>query len=105
MESRFTTETQRTQRRSTISTMPSKRRNSADEEIDDLFRLPLPEFTAARNALAKKLGKLGSVDEAARVKSLAKPPATAWAVNQLYWQDPQAVERLIGVTERVRKGH
>jgi hypothetical protein len=83
--------------------MPAKRRNSADAEIDDLFRLPLAEFTAARNALAARLAKLGRATEAARVKSLAKPPASAWAVNQLYWQDPQAIERLIGVTERVRK--
>jgi hypothetical protein len=76
--------------------MASRRKQDPDAEIDALFRLPLAEFTAARNALAKRL-------DDSRVKSLAKPPATAWAVNQLYWQKPKAIEELIGVTERVRK--
>jgi hypothetical protein len=76
--------------------MATKRKTDPEAEIDALFRLPLAEFTAARNALAKRLGD-------PRVKSLAKPPATAWAVNQLYWQKPKAIEELISVTERVRK--
>ena len=83
--------------------MPAKRRTSPDEEIDDLFRLPLAEFTSARNALAAQLKKAGRTDEADRVKSLAKPPVTAWAVNQLYWKNPKAIDQLIAVTERVRK--
>ena len=83
--------------------MPAKRRTSPDEEIDDLFRLPLAEFTPARNALAAQLKKAGRAGEADRVKSLAKPPATAWAVNQLYWKNPKAMDRLIAVTEQVRK--
>jgi hypothetical protein len=37
------------------------------------------------------------------VKSLAKPPAPAWAVNQLYWEKPKAIDQLMAVTERVRK--
>jgi len=37
------------------------------------------------------------------VKALAKPPAPAWAVNQLYWQDPKAIERLLTLGERTRK--
>lgn len=37
------------------------------------------------------------------MKALAKAPAPAWAVNQLYWQDPKAVERLRTLGERVRK--
>ena len=73
------------------------------KEIDALFRLPLAEFTPARNALAAKLSKLGRAIEAKQVKALAKPPAPAWAVNQLYWQKPKAIDQLIEVTERVRK--
>jgi hypothetical protein len=83
--------------------MPTKRPTGTEAEIDALFRLPLAEFTSARNALAARLNKLGRAIDARRVKSLAKPPAPAWAVNQLYWQKPRAIEQLIDVTERVRK--
>jgi len=83
--------------------MPIKRPTGTDAEIDALFRLPLADFTSARNALAARLNKLGRAIDAKRVKSLAKPPAPAWAVNQLYWQKPRAIEQLIDVTERVRK--
>src|SRR5205809_4876918 len=83
--------------------MPTKRANNLDAEIDALFRLPLAEFTPARNALVARLKKPGRAIDAERVKSLAKPPAPAWAVNQLYWQNPKAIDQLIGVTERIRK--
>ena len=38
------------------------------EQIDGLYRLPLDEFTAARNALAKSLGG----DQAKEVRALVK---------------------------------
>ena len=72
-------------------------------EIDALFQLSLAEFTGARNALAKRLKNEGRALDAERVKALAKPRAPAWAVNQLYWQDPKAIERLLTLGERVRK--
>lgn len=81
----------------------AKRGSNIDTEIDALFRVPLSEFTAARNALAKSLKSDGRALEAERVKALAKPPAPAWAVNQLYWQDPKAIERLLALGERVRR--
>ena len=83
--------------------MPIKGRADLDAEIDALFRLSLAEFTSARNALAARLGKAGRAIDAERVKSLGKPPAPAWAVNQLYWQDPEAIDQLLGVAERIRK--
>ena len=72
-------------------------------EIDALFQLSLAEFTGARNALAKNLKNEGRTLDAERVKALAKPPAPAWAVNQLYWQDPKTIERLLTLGERLRK--
>src|SRR6266536_5837074 len=83
--------------------MAPKHATNLDAEIDALFRVPLAEFTSARNALAARLKKLGRAIDAERVKSLTKPPAPAWAVNQLYWQNPRAIDQLVGVTERVRK--
>src|SRR5687768_12956530 len=72
-----------------------------ESEIDRLYQLPLSEFTAARNALAKQAG--GS--DAARIRTLAKPPITAWAVNQLYWQQGDAWNELMAAADNARKAH
>lgn len=67
------------------------------DAIDRLYQLPLGEFTAARNALAK--------GGDASVKSLQKPSLPAWAVNQLYWQRRKVFDRLIAAANRVRTAH
>jgi len=59
---------------------------SLDSDIDRLYELPLDEFTAARNALASRVKAAGDGGGAARVKAMAKPSVSAWAVNQLYWR-------------------
>jgi hypothetical protein len=71
-----------------------------ESEIDRLYQLPLEEFTAARNALAKGAGA-----EAARIRALAKPPIAAWAVNQLYWRDPDIWNALVAAGENAQKAH
>ncbi len=71
--------------------------------IDDLFKLPLAEFTAARNALASSLKEAGRADEAAAVKALSKPPLSAWAVNQLYWHHRKPFDQMMAAGERLRK--
>ena len=75
---------------------------TSNSETDALFRLPLNEFTAARNALVAKLKKAGRADDAERVKGLAKPPLSAWAVNQLYWKNREPFERLLAAGDRLR---
>jgi hypothetical protein len=70
-------------------------RGKLEDEVDALFRLPLAEFTGARNALAVRLKKTGRGDEAALVKALVKPSVSAWAVNQLYWNHREEFDRLI----------
>ena len=62
-----------------------------DRQIDELYQLPLGEFTAARNALAKTVGGA----DAALVKRLEKPTVVPWAVNQLYWRDRAAWDQLM----------
>jgi hypothetical protein len=74
-----------------------------NSEVDALFQLSLPEFTAARNALASKLQKAGDKEAAATVKSLSKPPVSAWVVNQLYWRNREAFERLLTAGARLRQ--
>ena len=49
--------------------------------IDDLYAVPLEDFVAARDELAKELNAAGDGDEAERVKSLRKPTATAWVLT------------------------
>jgi hypothetical protein len=71
---------------------------SLETDIDDLYKGPLGEFTAARNALAKTL----SGDAAKRVKALAKPTLVPWTVNQLYWHGRQAYTRLMAAGESLR---
>ena len=80
-----------------------KRIDELESDLDALFRLPLAEFTGARNALAAQLKKSGRGAEAARVKALAKPSVSAWAVNQLYWNHRTAFDQLIASGERFQK--
>jgi len=70
------------------------------DPIDALYQLPLAEFTAARDALAKSLGKDG-----ASVKGLQKPSAPAWAVNQLYWRKRKSYDRLVSESAKLRAAH
>ena len=71
--------------------------------IDDLYKLPLAEFTAGRNALATRLRKSGKAGDADDVRSLVKPSIPAWAVNQVYWKHRPAFDRLLTAGDRLRK--
>lgn len=73
------------------------------DEVDDLFKLPLAEFTDARNALAKRLKQSGRADDANLVKTLTKPSVSAWTVNQLYWNHRVAFDRLLAAGQRFHK--
>ncbi|MEN3327121.1 MAG: hypothetical protein V7638_1928 [Acidobacteriota bacterium] len=77
-------------------------KSKLEDDIDALFRLPLAEFTGERNALAARLKKEGRRDDADRVKLLAKPSVSAWAVNQLYWDHREAFDRLMASGKRLR---
>jgi len=73
-----------------------------DDRIDDLYKLPLSDFTSARNALAKTL-KGADSDEAKRVKALAKPTVVPWAINQLYWHARKTYDRLLDRGAKLRR--
>jgi hypothetical protein len=73
-----------------------------EDDIDALFRLPLAEFTAERNSLAARLKKEGRRNDADRVKLLAKPSVSAWAVNRLYWDHREAFDQLMASGKRLR---
>jgi hypothetical protein len=72
--------------------------SALDAKIDDLYRLPLAEFTGARNALAKSL----TGDDAKRVRKLEKPTVVPWAANQVYWRARSTYDRLMKSGEKLR---
>jgi hypothetical protein len=74
-----------------------------ESELDELFGRPLPEFTAGRNELAKRLRKAGQDDAAERVQALKKPSVPLWAVNQLARRHPDEMRELLDAGERLRK--
>jgi molecular chaperone DnaK (HSP70) len=80
----------------------ASRKAELDDELKRLHGLPLGEFTAARNALAKQLDKAGKKKEADEVKALVKPTPSAWVVNQLFARETGKMDRLLGAGERAR---
>lgn len=77
--------------------------SSAPDDVDALFKLPLAEFTSARNTLAAQLKKAGRQAEASEAKALPKPSPSAWVVNQLYWRHRESFDRLIEAGEQLRR--
>jgi hypothetical protein len=71
-------------------------------EIDRLYQAPLAEFTAARNALATRIKAEQGKDAAQHVKTLEKPNATAWLVNQLVWRHRSDFTALLLAGDAVR---
>lgn len=88
---------------SNVVDIGSTARAKLNDEVDELFKLPLAEFTDARNALAKRLKQSGRATDADFVKTLAKPSVSAWTVNQLYWEHRDEFEALLAAGQRVRQ--
>ena len=68
---------------------------SAENEIDELYGLSLDEFTAARNALAKRLRAEGEKEAAAQVAKLRKPSLPAWAINRVARERPELADAVL----------
>ncbi len=77
---------------------------TADVELleiaDELYGLPLPEFTPARDARVKELK---GTKLAVRVKALKKPSTAAWVVNLLVRRDTDQVEQVLTVGAALRE--
>jgi hypothetical protein len=69
--------------------------------VDRLYQAAPGEFTRERNALAKQVGG----EEGKRIRALARPSTSAWAVNQLYWHDRETYDELVAASERLRSAH
>ncbi len=78
------------------------RRPSLDRELGELYRLPLTEFTAARNALVKRLAAAGDGEGAKSVQARGKPSPSAWAVTQLLARHPDRMTELLSAGKEAR---
>jgi hypothetical protein len=70
------------------------------EIADDLYALPLADFTPARDALVKE----HKADKrlAASIKGLRKASVAAWVVNLLVRRDPDQVDQVLAVGAALR---
>lgn len=76
---------------------------AAEAAAERLYGLPLADFTAARNALARETAKGGDRQAADAIRSLRKPSAAAWALNQLARAHGDEVGELVSAGERLRR--
>jgi hypothetical protein len=74
-----------------------------EAEIDRLYGVPLDEFVAARDGLAKQLNRDGQREAGAQVKALRKPTVGAWALNQALRRRRAEKEALLATAERLRE--
>jgi len=70
------------------------------EIADELYSLPLSEFTPARDARAKELK---GTPLAARVKALRKPSTAAWVVDLLVRREGAQVDQVLSVGAALRE--
>jgi hypothetical protein len=73
-----------------------------ESEIDRLYGVPLDEFIAQRDELAKRLNREGDREAGASVKALRKPTVGAWALNQAIRRRRKETAALLATAERLR---
>jgi hypothetical protein len=77
---------------------------SYDDAVGELFRAPHASFVNERKRLAADLKAAGDKAGATKLGKLSRPPISAWAVNQLWWQERDAFDKLLETAERLREG-
>ena len=75
-----------------------------EEAGSELFRAPHAAFVTERKRLASELKAAGDKAGATRLRKLNRPPISAWAVNQLWWRERDAFDKLLETAERLRDG-
>jgi hypothetical protein len=74
-----------------------------DAALAALYRLPLEQFVATRDQLARRLRAAGDRATARQVAGLRRPPVSAWAANQLAHAAPNAVAELLEAGAALRQ--
>jgi len=75
-----------------------------DEAVASLFQVPIEQFVAERKRLAAELKAAGDKDGATKLAKLARPPISAWVVDQLWWRARDGFEALFETAQRLRDG-
>jgi hypothetical protein len=74
-----------------------------DAALSALYQLPLDQFVATRDQLARRLRAAGDRATARQVAGLRRPPVSAWAANQLAKAAPNAVAELLDAGAALRQ--
>jgi DNA repair exonuclease SbcCD ATPase subunit len=74
-----------------------------DAALAALYQLPLEQFVATRDQLARRLRAAGDRATARQVAGLRRPPVSAWAANQLAHAAPNAVAELLDAGAALRQ--
>jgi hypothetical protein len=75
-----------------------------DDAVAALFQGPLDQFVTERKRLAGELKVAGDKPGAAKLAKLARPPISAWVVDQLWWHHRAAFDALLETAQRLRDG-
>ena len=70
---------------------------------DELYGLPLDEFTSTRNAREKQARSAGDKELAERIHLLAKPNLVAWLANQLAREHADEIRSLFELGDALRE--
>jgi hypothetical protein len=74
-----------------------------DAALAALYQLPLEQFVATRDQLARRLRAAGDRATARQVAALRRPPVSAWAANQLAHAAPNALAELLDAGAALRQ--
>jgi hypothetical protein len=74
-----------------------------DAALAALYQLPLEQFVATRDQLARRLRAAGDRATARQIAGLRRPPVSAWAANQLTHAAPNAVAELLDAGAALRQ--
>src|SRR5687767_3681761 len=77
---------------------------SYDDAVTALYRAPHGEFVNERKRLAGELKEAGDKAGSTKLGKLARPPISAWTVNQLWWDAREDFEALFETAEKLRSG-
>jgi hypothetical protein len=76
--------------------------DAVDRAAHELYGVPLDEFVAARDVLARELRGAGEREAADSVKRLPKPSVPAWAINRLVRERPDEIAHLLRSGDHLR---
>ena len=77
---------------------------SYDEAVSVLYQAAPKSFVAERKRLSLALKAAGDSEAAVRLAKLARPPVSAWVVNQLFWRERESFDALLAAAKRMRDG-